>query len=80
MSTFAAWQRPPRPSPRVICCVCYQRVRLRDTWPIWDREERICLDCVTVDDRRRHRLDHPDVANVRPPGLAPASQRKEENE
>lgn len=53
--SFAAWQRPPRPVRKVLCCACLQDVRLTDTWPL--AGERVCKDCTTVDDRRIHRLE-----------------------
>lgn len=59
----AAWQRPARPQRRVTCCACLQPARLRDTVPLWD--ERLCLDCLSVDDRRLHRTEFGGSPNAR---------------
>lgn len=50
MTTFAPWQRPPRPVRRVRCAVCYRPVPVRSTVPLWG--ERVCKGCLSTDDRR----------------------------
>jgi len=34
MSTFAPWQRRPKPLPKVPCAVCLEPATLRDSWPV----------------------------------------------